>query len=214
MAYTYKQRKALEHYQVRLFRTDIRTFSLERLQREFSAESSGRIVLNRLIRCAVFQAAMWMKRGKFPKIESNLRGFYYLHLRPILAKIPKRLHDQKADPYDKMIKAFRLFVVELELFAYRDLDLDDENWENRFYSKEKNPHIFVFAEKNGFVRFLQQVHRKYDITALSLGGYPSHLGTEYFVEKFSRLHPDEKELVIFGITDFEPQRPLHRRSFS
>lgn len=204
MALTYQQIKALKRMKVRLFRTDLRLFSQERLKEEFSTATGERIVKARLIRCIVYQAAVWMQRGKVPKVEGNLRSLFYQWVKPVMAKIPGGL-GTTFDPYAEMLDVLEVFVGELGIFRYRDLEIIDGDWHNRFYSKGRNAHIIVFAEKDGFIRFLEEVHEKYDVTAVALGGAASHVATEYLVEglreRFGRaLGP----LVLIGITDYDP----------
>jgi len=204
MSLTYQQIKALKQMKVRLMRSDIRRFTLERLREEFSTASGERIVKARLIRCLVYQAAVWMQRGKVPKVEGNLRSLFYQWVKPVMAKVPGGL-GTTFDPYAEMLDALEVFVGELKLFRYRDLEIIDGDWHNRFYSKGRNPHIIVFAEKDGFIRFLEEVHETYDVTTVALGGAPSHVATEYLVEGLrERFGQDIGPLVLIGITDYDP----------
>lgn len=209
---TYQQRKALKRLKVRLYRSDLRRFKLDELQHEFGAKSSGRIIISRLIRNLVYQAAIWMQRGKIPKVEGNLRSLFYQWVKPVLARIPGAL-SKRSDPYDEMLDALEIFIVEQKLFRYRDLDLIDENWENRWYTDGRNPHLLVFSEKTGFVRFLQETHRRYGLTAVALGGSPSHLSTEYLIEQLRLLVDPLEPLILFGITDYDPSGFFISRSF-
>lgn len=212
MGLTYRERKALKERGVRLYRKDLRRWKPEELREAFAATSSGRIVRTRLMRCAVYQAATWMKRGKVPKVEGNLRSLFYQWIKPLIAKLPE-LGDAKTDPYHEMLNALEMFVVELGLFKYRDLDIIDENWENRWYTDGRNPHILVFGEKNGFVRFLQETSRTYGVTAVSLGGFPSHLSSEFLVDGYKERVEVLEPLVLFGITDYDPSGYFIERSF-
>lgn len=204
MTLTYRQTKALKRMKVRLFRTDLREFDEERLKKEFSTRSGERIVKARLIRCVVYQAAVWMQRGKVPKVEGNLRSLFYQWVKPVMAKVPGGL-GTNFDPYGEMLDTLEVFIGELGLFRYRDLEIIDGDWHNRFYSQGKNPRVVVFAEKDGFVRFLKEVNEVYDVTTVALGGSPSHVSTEYLVEGLrTRFGADLDSLVLFGITDYDP----------
>jgi hypothetical protein len=204
MTLTYGQKKALKRMKVRLFRTDLREFDRERLKKEFSTRSGKRIVKARLIRCIVYQAAVWMQRGKVPKVDGNLRSLFYQWVKPVMARVPGGL-GTKFDPYAEMLDTLEVFIGELGLFRYRDLEIIDGDWQNRFYSKGKNPHVVVFAEKDGFIRFLKEVNQTYDVTTVALGGSPSHVSTEYLVEGLrNRFGADFGSVVLFGITDYDP----------
>lgn len=182
------------------------------MRAEFAAESSGRLIRARLMRCLVYQAAAWMQRGKVPKVEGNLRSLFYQWIKPVVARLPE-LADTKTDPYDGMLNVLETFVIQLKLFKYRDLDILDENWENRWFTDGRNPHILVFAEKNGFIRILQEVQKTYGATTLSLGGFPSHLSTEYLIEGLLQRIPEPEPLHLFGITDYDPSGYFIERSF-
>ncbi|RME74417.1 MAG: hypothetical protein D6785_15905, partial [Planctomycetota bacterium] len=120
---------------------------------------------------------------------------------------------KRFDPYDNMLDVLEILIAKHNLFKYRDLDLTDENWENRFYTDGRNPHIIVFAEKNGFVRFLQEIQREYGISSISLGGAPSHLSTEYFVEGLAKRMEKIPPMVLFSITDYDPSGYFIARAF-
>lgn len=196
-------KKELLRWKVRPFAQDFRLFTPEQLRQEFAASSSGRVLLQPLIRNVIYQAATWIQEGKAPKVEGNLRSLYYQWLKPILARLPEA-NEARTDPYQELLNAMELFVVKLGLFRYRDLELVDERWENRWFTDGRNPHLLVFAEKNGFVMFLQEQSLKYGLTAVALGGSPSHLSSEYLCEQLRKRIGKVEPLVLFGIADFDP----------
>jgi hypothetical protein len=165
------------------------------------------------MRCIVYQAATWMQRGKVPKVEGNLRSLFYQWIKPVVVKLPE-LQKAKTNPYHEMLNVLETFTAKLKIFKYRDLDIIDENWENRWFTNGRNPHIILFAEKNGFIRILQEAHRTYDITTISLGGFPSHLSSEYLVEGLRKRIPQIETVTLLGITDFDPSGYFIERSFS
>jgi hypothetical protein len=189
---------------VRQFEQDLRTMTAQQLKKEFSAASSGRIVVNELIRNVVYQAYSWIQKGKAPAIDGNLRSLYYQWVKPVLSKLVRELGKIKTDPYDEMSNAMEYFIVDLKLFRYEDFGLVDERWENRFFSDGRNPNVLVFAEKNGFVKWLQEVSRRFGVHAIALGGSPSHLSTEYLVGQLRKKFKSFEPLVLFGVTDYDP----------
>lgn len=210
MELTEGQRKALKRLKVRSFRQDLRRFSPERIREEFGAKSSGRVLLAPLIRNLVFQAASWMIDGVIPTVKGNLRSLYYQWIKPVIWRVTD---SYRVDPYDKMSDALEIFVTKLHLFHYRDLGLIDENWENRWFTDGRNPHLLVFSEKTGFVFFLQQIQRQYGLTAVALGGSPSHLSTEFLCFRLKEQLRELEPLLLFGITDFDPSGFFIQRSF-
>jgi hypothetical protein len=189
---------------VRQFEQDLRTMTAQQLKKEFSAVSSGRILVNELIRNVVYQAYSWIQKGKAPAIDGNLRSLYYQWVKPVLSKLARELSKIKTDPYDEMSNAMEYFIVDLKLFRYEDFGLVDERWENRFFSDGSNPNVLVFAEKNGFVKWLQEVSRRFGVHAIALGGSPSHLSTEYLVGQLRKKFKSFEPLVLFGVTDYDP----------
>lgn len=189
---------------VRQFDQDLRTMTAQQLRAEFAASSSGRILVKELCRNVVYQAYSWIQKGKAPAIDGNLRSLFYQWLKPVLSKLAKMLSRTKTDPYDEMLNAMEFFVVDLKLFRYEDFGLVDERWENRFFSDGRKPNVLVFAEKNGFVKFLQEVSRKFGVHAVALGGSPSHLSTEFLVSQLRKKFTSFEPLVLYGITDYDP----------
>jgi len=189
---------------VRQFDQDLRTMTAEQLKKEFSASSSGRILVKELIRNAVYQAYSWIRKGKVPAIDGNLRSLFYQWIKPILSKLVKEMRKVKTEPYGEMINELEYFIFDLKLFRYEDFGLLDERWENRFFSDGRHPNILVFAEKNGFVKWLQEVSRKFGVHGMALGGSPSHLSTEYLVSQLRKKFKSFEPLVLFGITDYDP----------
>jgi hypothetical protein len=209
---TREQQAALKKLRVRSFDQDLRTMTAKQLRAEFSTQRTRRVLAKVLTRNVVFQAASWVIEGKAPKISGNLRSLYYQWVKPVVAKLPELLKT-KVDFYDETLNALELFIGELGLFSYRDLELVDERWENRFFTDGRNPHLLLFAEKNGFVQFLQEASRTYGLTAVALGGSPSHLSTEYLAAQLKKLKVIEP-LILFGITDYDPAGADIARSFA
>ena len=197
-------RAEFKRAKLRQFAEDLRTLPAAKLKELFAARSSGRVMVKELIRNVVYQAYSWIQKGKAPAIDGNLRSLFYQWVKPVIAKLIREMKGVKTDPYDEMINALEYFVVDLKLFRYEDLGLVDERWENRFFSDGRNPHLLVFAEKNGFVKWLQEVSRKFGVHAMALGGSPSHLSTEYLVTQLRKKFAKFEPLVLFGVVDYDP----------
>ena len=192
------------------FEKDIRTFSKKTLRKHFSSRT-GRIVLTRLIKSVIWQVYQRILSGDEQKIFGNIRTFWYRYLKVIITKIPKR-DLEKTDPYDVMTKIFSEMVFDLRLFRYKDFDFSDENWENRRIGQTK-PHVLVFAEKAGWMRYLRQVHSKYGVSTLALGGFPSSLTSEYTSIDIKKAIPQDQKIQLIGIVDFDPSGQLIAQSF-
>ena len=125
---TREQQAALKKLRVRAFAPDLRSFTAKQLRAEFSTQRTRRVLAKVLTRNVVFQAASWVIEGKAPKISGNLRSLYYQWVKPVVANLPEFLKT-KVDFYDETLNALELFIGELGLFSYRDLELVDERWD-------------------------------------------------------------------------------------
>lgn len=197
-----KQKEILAREGIREFDEDIRRFDLARLKEEFGAASSGRIIVAKVIKNLIWQAVSQVRSGTLDGLEGNLRSFFYTHIKPVVARIPGALEAAR-DPYDSMLGAFVELVEEYGLVSYIELDLDDENYHHRLVG-DRRPHLIVFAEKVGFFRFLERLHRDLGITVAALGGTPSVLSTEYLVQSLSEKVELSEKFVALSITDWDP----------
>jgi hypothetical protein len=198
-----EQKKILEREGIREFKgEDIRRFDFDRLKQEFGAASSGRIILAKVIKNLIWQAVGQVRSGELARLDGNLRSFFYTHIKPVMSRIPGALGGAR-DPYDTMLGAFVELVEDYGLVSYVELDLDDENYHHRLIG-EKHPNLIVFAEKIGFFRFLERLHRDVGMTVAALGGTPSVLSTEYLVKSLSERVSLSEQFVVLSITDWDP----------
>ena len=79
MNLTTKQKKALKHLKIRPFDKDLRRFTLKEIKREFSAKTSGRILMAPLIRNIVVPGRQLDERGQ----ETQGRGQPPLFFLPV-----------------------------------------------------------------------------------------------------------------------------------
>jgi hypothetical protein len=196
-------RKAiLQHAGLKHFKRDLRSFTAAELDRHFASARSGRIVLARLIRNIIWQAYERIQAGTEPPIGGNLRTFWYLWVKPVLARTSGN-DDAKMDPYDVMLRAFSEMVLSLRLFKYADFDFTDENWENRRIGTLR-PEQIVFTEKRGWIRFLREVHEQLGTSTLALGGAPSALTSEYTADHIRQAAGPDKLVRLIGVVDYDP----------
>ena len=181
---------------------DLRRLPYEQLAAHFGSKRSGRLVMTRLMRSVIWQARRQIQRGEEEPVYGNLRTFWYRFLKPIIARLPSN-QAPKQDPYDAMLAVFVELVIEHKLFKYRDLDLTDENWENRRIGTTR-PDVLVFAEKRGWVRFLRDLHAQWGVSTLALGGAPSALTSEYTADHIRAVLPPGQPLMLIGLVDFDP----------
>ena len=193
------------------FDKDLRTFNRSQLAKYFSAQSSKRILLTALIKNVIWQAYEFIQEGKEQPINGNVRTFWYMWVKPVLAHI----HDDdksKTDPYDVMLKLFAEMVLDQKLFHYSDFDFSDENWENRRIATTKL-NTLVFAEKSGWMRFLRQIHDSFGVSVMALGGMPSALTSEYTARDIKAKLNDPKPVHLIGVVDYDPAGDIIANSF-
>lgn len=192
----------LEALGVERVERDLRSLDGDALAARFGSERSGRVVLSRLLRSVIWQARGRILSGEEPPVHGNLRTFWYRFVKPVIAHLGAA-GETRSDPYDLMLAAFVDLVVEQGVMRYAELDFTDENWEHRRVATER-PEVLVFAEKTGWVRTLREVHQRWGVTTLALGGAPSALTSEYTVSHLRERWPEVRSVRLIGIVDHDP----------
>lgn len=201
----------LEAEDIRRFDKDIRRMSQAELVEHFGARSSGRVLITQLIKNIIWQAYERIKVGSESSITGNIRTFWYLWVKPVLAHLEDQA-DPKTDPYDLMVRSFAELVLDRKLFRYSDFDFTDENWENRRIGKTR-PEVLVFAEKTGWIRFLRELHEEFDVSILALGGAPSALTSEYTSRDILAAVKGKPTIQLIGIVDYDPAGDIIANAF-
>ena len=187
---------------IRSFEKDIRRMSRDELLEHFGS-ATGRVVMTRLFRNLGWQIYERVRDKKDPPVDGNLRSSWYRYAKSILARIPDD-DELSNDPYDTLGRMLSELVLERKFFTYADLGIVDENWENRRIGTTR-PGVVVFAEKTGWVRWLRQVHTRWGVTTLALGGAPSAITSAYTVEHLLQVLPDPPPRVrLIGVVDYDP----------
>lgn len=198
---------------------DIWRMDARKLREHFGAASSRKPVAKRMIRSIVWQVYERIHPGVLPPIGGNVRTFWYRYVKAPLGRVG--LLERKADHYVTMMQVFAEMVEDLDLFDYTAFGFDDPTWENRRIGA-RHPNVIVFAEKNGFMRFLkEQVHTVYDVTVTALSGWPSILSTEYMarhIEEAAGFVPQssawaKRKTRLFSIVDWDPSGWMIREVF-
>jgi len=192
-----------QRFNIRLFDDDIRQFSKERLLSEF-CDSNGNFLMTNLYYNQIWQVYNWIINGELPEDEifmGNIRSFWYTYLKPVLSVLNK----VQEKYYGDMIEAFTKFTVDWKLFNYKEWDFLDVKRYNKKLGKKKRIYLILVAEKEGQLRLLEHIHGKHDITTIALGGEPSVLSLEYFVDDLEEAGINkEKRFHVFFATDYDP----------
>ena len=91
---------------IKEYEDEIRYMTPEELRKEFGFVSSDRVNIAKLIRNIIWQAFTRIRDGKREKIGSNIRGFWYTDLKPVLSRLGKETHGRRytARLYDYLLK--------------------------------------------------------------------------------------------------------------
>lgn len=192
------------------FKEPIHTQSKEWLIKRFGPGREYPVNVNKLIKNIIWQIRTRIVTGKLPPIQGLLRGFWYSYIKPTLARADSLNHD--VDQYSQMIKVFVRLIQYRNLMRYRDMGFIDDNENDRKIGI--NSHIILFAEKAGHYPLLKRIAEEVDITILSLGGQPSLLSAEYFVDDIKSHDIDiRKSFYTFSLVDYDTSGWIIRDAF-
>lgn len=171
---------------IQRFEQDPRKIPGDELLERFGAKSSGKLNHTALIRSLLWWIFEGIESGELDPIESNVRSSWYRYGQPIYSHLPKNKKTKhKTDPYQMLLQQLSLMVQKHGLFRYGSFDFTDEHWEVRRIGTRR-PHVIVFAEKRGWMRFLKRLHDKLGVSVQALGGVPSALTSEYALRDVSK----------------------------
>lgn len=164
----------------------------------------------RLMRNIVWQAKERIAKGEKPPLKELLRTFWYMYIKPTLSRADALTHE--TDQYAQMIDNIVYMVKEIEVLKYEDIGFRDEGQAHRKVGANAN--IILFSEKLGHQDFLSDIANKYNISILALGGQPSVLTSEYFVETVKKRGVNlQRSFYLFSIVDYDTSGWIIRDAF-
>lgn len=200
---------------LRTFEQPIQSFSVERLHEEFRYRTRDKLEVRQLISNMIWQYHTWLSlpdtdpRKTWP-VEGNIRTFWY-HIKPVISRLgvldaPKQ--------YDQLIDVFGHLVCGKKFFRYKDFGFVDEGESNRKLPERGFPHIILVAEKAGHFRKLEKLQAEFGFTIVALGGGPSILSAEYFVDELvDRVDLKATPLRLISLVDYDPSGDIIISSF-
>jgi len=196
---------------IRPFDVNIHDQPREWLLRHFSAGATDYPVnVARLMRNIIWQTRERIRTGKREPLRELIRTFWYMHVKPTLSRVGALA--EKTDQYDQMIEQLVFMVKKLEVMKYKDIGFSDDNQAHRRVGANAN--IVLFSEKLGHQNFLNDVAEKYQVSIMALGGQPSVLSAEYFVDSLRAAGVDlRRSFYLFGIVDYDPSGWIIRDAF-
>ena len=195
---------------VKEYEKEIRHMDAEELRGEFGFVSSDRVNVTRLIRNLIWQAYTWIRDGKREKIDSNIRGFWYTDVKPVLSRLGKQTQGKRYT--ERLYDCFLEMVTEHRLFNYVDFGFVDE-MEGMKYIGKTNVHVILFVEKDGLFTIVRRIAQKYDCVGLSTGGYPSILSSEYLIRRIAMHTHLRHHFDVLSIVDYDPNGWIIEKEF-
>lgn len=158
---------------------------------------------------------IWQQREKIinkekPPLTELIRTFWYMYIKPTLSRADSL--SNKTDQYTQLIDQFVFMIKTLKLMRYADIGFRDENQPNRKVSANIN--VILFSEKLGHQSFLSEIAATYKVSTIALGGQPSVLNIEYFVDDIKKTGFNlQRSFYLFSIVDFDPSGWIIRNAF-
>jgi hypothetical protein len=164
-----------------------------------------------LIRNIVWQLRERIVSSEKQPLNELIRTFWYMYVKSTLSRAGA-LSKKPDNQYRQMVKIIRDMVMESRLMKYFDIGFRDDNRAHRKVGLNAN--ILLFSEKLGHQAFLSDIAAKYKISIVALGGKPSVLNVEYFVDSLKEkgIHLN-RSFYLFSIVDFDPHGWIVRNSF-
>ncbi len=154
-----------------------------------------------LCRNLIWQLRLRVQSGEKPPYRELIRTFWYMYLKPTLSRAGA-LSDESSQ-YKSLIKMLTAMVKNWRILEYKDIGFLDDNAAGRTVGE--NPHVILFSEKKGHHEFLKRFHAKYRVSILALGGQPSLMNIEYFVDDMKARGVDiRRTFRLLGIVDYDP----------
>lgn len=164
----------------------------------------------RLMRNVVWQTRERILTGEKSPLKELLRTFWYMYVKPTLSRAGALA--TKADQYAQLIDNIVFMVKEIAVMEYKDIGFRDDNQAHRRMGANAN--IILFSEKLGHQEFLSDIADKYNVSILALGGQPSVLNVEYFVDTLKQAKINlQRSFYLFSIVDYDPSGWIIRDAF-
>lgn len=168
------------------------------------------INVSSLMRNIIWQLRERIIQKKREPLHELIRTFWYMYIKPTLARVNALTHE--TDQYNQLIDMLVLLVKDWKLIEYKDIGFRDDNQFNRKVGL--NPNVILFSEKVGHQNFLSEIAEKYQISIIALGGQPSLMNIEYFVDDLKQKGVNiRRSFFLFSIVDYDASGWIIRDAF-
>lgn len=199
------RREGIYHYQEAIHQQP-----KEWLIKEFGPGREYLVNISQLMKNIIWQIRTRIIQNKQQPLEGLIRSFWYAYIKPTLARCISL--SKTVDQYPQMIQTFVRLIQYCDLMRYKELGFTDDNQNDRQIGI--NNHIILFAEKAGHYPLLQRIAQSSEVTILSLGGQPSLLSAEYFVDELKAQGINiRKSFYTFSLVDYDPSGWIIKAAF-
>ena len=185
--------------------------------------------VSRLMRNLVWQMKERVSSGEKP-FHELVRTYWYMYVKSTLARADSL--SAATDQYKQLTENITAMVKDFLLMAYKDIGFRDENEANKKIGVNAN--VITFSEKLGHFGYLTDIQKQYNISAISLGGQPSVMNVEYFVDDLKKVKSGQvladrpmllrlpapaakinlrRSFYLFSIVDYDPSGWIIRDAF-
>ena len=163
-----------------------------------------------LFRNIIWQTRERIMKGESPPLKELIRTFWYMYIKSTLSRAGALTHE--TDQYAQLVDSLVFMVKDWQLIEYKDIGFRDDKKSNRKVGYNAN--IILFSEKTGHQDYLEEIHQQYQVSILALGGQPSVLNVEYFVDELKKQKIDiRRSFYLFSIVDYDPSGWIIRDAF-
>jgi len=150
-----------------------------------------------------------INKEKLPFTEL-IRTFWYAYIKPTLARAGAL--GKERDQYKDLSANIVYMIKDINVMRYKDIGFRDDKQGQRIVGGSAN--VILFSEKAGHQEFLIDIAKRYSVSALALGGQPSVLNTEYFVDELKKKKVNlKRSFYLFSIVDYDPSGWIARDAF-
>jgi hypothetical protein len=208
---TESQFKKIKALGIRHFDDLIHEQSKEWLIKNFShGATTYPVNVTVLIRNIIWQLRERIESEDREPLKELIRTFWYMYIKPTLGRAGAL--NPKRDQYKDLVKQLVHLVVDKKVMSYADIGFRDDKKFNRQVGI--NSHVILFSEKLGHQEFLKEIADLHHVSIFALGGQPSALSAEYFVDDLKKHKVDlRRSFYLFSIVDYDPSGWIIRDAF-
>jgi len=160
---------------------------------------------------------VWQMKERIATDEKEfhelIRTYWYMYVKSTLARADSLSKD--TDQYKKLTENIADMVRVFKLMTYKDIGFRDENEANMKVGVNAN--FIPFSEKLGHFGYLTELQRQHNVSVIALGGQPSVMNVEYFVDDIKKAKSapqlvDRPKIFSLGIAGGNTKFNI-RRSF-